>query len=374
MELHIYTYKLEYVGTIDTFISLRWREQVYETGEFELQCLPTAANLALFQTDYFIIREDRDECGIIEGLKISEAEGDILTVTGRLSKALTSFCYTDGWTDLQVEAGKIMYNIVEAFVRRVFNERVYNGAVATIEFDFGPGEGYFQPGWPRGEYIEAYQAGYRPVFDVLVELAKTSVGLYFTVTPDIANKRALYRSFYGEDRTINQSTNIPVVFSDVDGSLTNAVYENNVKNVRNSVKVSAKNKDGVWIGKTVQDYSRTASMFTRTIAVDASGILKPDDVGYLEFAEMMAELARQKLKELGKKQSMEWDVPATSSLQYRKDWNLGDLVTVDKTRWGVQFDQRIVEVEEVYDETTGPDGLITPVFGSPLPEKLKLGG
>lgn len=49
--------------------------------------------------------------------------------------------------------------------------------------------------------------------------------------------------------------------------------------------------------------------------------------------------------------------------------HIGDLVTVRKKEWGITLNERVTEVQEVYED----GGMsITPTFGDALPETLDL--
>lgn len=50
---------------------------------------------------------------------------------------------------------------------------------------------------------------------------------------------------------------------------------------------------------------------------------------------------------------------------YKKGWDLGDVVTIKKESWNIQENLRITEVEEVIE---GNKITITPTFGTPLKE------
>ena len=54
---------------------------------------------------------------------------------------------------------------------------------------------------------------------------------------------------------------------------------------------------------------------------------------------------------------------------YKTDYDLGDIVTVNKKAWSLEMDKRITEIQEIY-ENGGFS--IVPTFGSPLPESVDL--
>ena len=87
-----------------------------------------------------------------------------------------------------------------------------------------------------------------------------------------------------------------------------------------------------------------------------------------EYAAVLAQRGMEKLAEAVKVENFNANAVDTQNFQYLTDWDLGDIVSIEK--WGILLNQRITEVEEV-DE--GGVLTVTPVCGSPLPETLNLG-
>lgn len=82
----------------------------------------------------------------------------------------------------------------------------------------------------------------------------------------------------------------------------------------------------------------------------------------------MLERGREKAADYVKIESIEAEVEDANFI-YKKDWDIGDLVTVRKKEWGITLNERVTEVQEVYED----GGMsITPTFGDALPETLDL--
>ena len=69
--------------------------------------------------------------------------------------------------------------------------------------------------------------------------------------------------------------------------------------------------------------------------------------------------------------SMECNAVPYGNYTYRKDFDLGDIVTVKKPDWGVEATSRITEVEEIYEHGAASIDL---TLGDPLPQKIDLEG
>ena len=75
----------ERLAVIDDYISIIWTTRYYAAGDFEL-CLPVNdRNMQLCKPDYFVMREDDENVGIIEDITIQRTEDgvEMLIVSGR---------------------------------------------------------------------------------------------------------------------------------------------------------------------------------------------------------------------------------------------------------------------------------------------------
>ena len=90
-------------------------------------------------------------------------------------------------------------------------------------------------------------------------------------------------------------------------------------------------------------------------------IIIPDS----EYREMLRDRGLSDLAETEKIEVFNSRVDVGSNLEYKKDFDLGDIVTATEKRWGITVDTRIEEIEEVYEE----DGMsIYTVFGDEVPD------
>ena len=66
-------------------------------------------------------------------------------------------------------------------------------------------------------------------------------------------------------------------------------------------------------------------------------------------------------------ETIECDTGADINFHYKTHYNLGDIVTVRKKRFGIQIDLRITEIKEIYERGIMK---VSPVFGSPLAQAI----
>ena len=105
----------------------------------------------------------------------------------------------------------------------------------------------------------------------------------------------------------------------------------------------------------------------REVFIDAKDI-RQEELSDSEYEEALLERGKEKAADYVKIESIEAEVEDTNFI-YKEDWDLGDLVTVQKSEWEITLNVRITEVQEVYED----GGVsITPTFGDALPETLDL--
>lgn len=103
--------------------------------------------------------------------------------------------------------------------------------------------------------------------------------------------------------------------------------------------------------------------------MDARDVQKDDDMTAAEYKGILQQRGNEKLAEYGIIEAMEAQTKPFVNFKYREDYDLGDIVTVEKKMWGIKMDKRITEIQEIF-ENGGFD--IVPTFGDPLPETVNL--
>lgn len=347
MDLYVYSPKLEQLGVIDSFSSLRWRRRFFEPGEFELHCPATEAALSLLREDHILHRLDHPEAGIIEGISIESTEsGDELTVTGRMGSSLL---------DRRVVMPEINFSgTVENAMRKLVANNAVN-ARPLLGLRLGKCEG-FSP-------TCSFQAKGKNVLTVLEALGR-SAPLGFRARLDAPNQAWIFEVYEGADKTVAQSERPYVLFTDGFANISNPKYTLDSTGYRNFAYVSGLNADGT---QKLVETDLTGGAPRRELWVDARDLTQ----GELSDSEYLSQLQQrgvEKLAQTVKSESFEADAVNTNNFEYRTDWELGDIVSFEK--WGLRLDQRVTEIEEVFENGVET---VTPTCGTPLPETLNLG-
>lgn len=349
MELYIYNPAIEQQGIIDGFSSFRWRRRFFEPGEFELHCPASAENVARLAKSNIIHRLDRSEAGIIEGIEIETPEnggGDEIAVTGHMGSSML---------EQRIITPTINFSgTTEAAMRKIVSDNAITSRPINL-LTLGT-LGNFTP-------TCAFQATYKSVLAVCEALGKAAP-LGFRVRLDVPNKQWIFEVYDGLDRTVTQSARPYVLFSDEFLNINSPKYTFNDSGHKNYAVVGG---EGEGAARVIVEVDRTNGEPRRELFVDAKDLQKGD----LTDADYQAQLRQrglEKLAEAVKTESFEAGAVNTANFEYLTDWNLGDIVSFEK--WGILLNQRITEVEEVYENGVTT---ITPVCGTPLSETLNLG-
>ncbi|NCD00411.1 MAG: hypothetical protein EOL95_12030, partial [Bacteroidia bacterium] len=145
-----------------------------------------------------------------------------------------------------------------------------------------------------------------------------------TTEIDLSNKKILIDVTEGLDRTYGNGVNPQAIFSREFDNLKSSSY---TRSNINKVNVA-------YVGSTEVG---TATGIDRFEGVTAAGELSEQQTGEIYIAERKGET------------SIECEVVTTSNLVYGVDYDLGDIVTIKNTDWGVSVDTRIIEVSEIYE-------------------------
>ncbi len=336
MELYIYNRSLGLIGLIDVFDSLRWRRRYFQPGEFELHLKYTAENTKLFEEDNIIARRDADEAGIIEGISIDK---DDIAVKGRFLSSLIERRIVMKETVLNTTAELAMRTLVSNM-----------NAIPFLEL----GE------LKNFKDTVDLQVTYKNVCTTLTKIAQVS-NIGYRVRFDRKNKKLLFECYQGINRCAAQNVNPRVIFSEEFENVTDSKYSLETKNYKTVAIVAGEGEGTARVIVTVGD---TTGLERRELFVDAKDIQKGDltDNGYKA---LLIQRGNEALAQSVKNETFESNVNLQSSLVYKKDFDLGDIVTCRNRAWNKAIDVRITEIEEVYE-----NGIITltPTFGSPLPE------
>lgn len=341
-DIYVYTKDLEFIGIIDFFSSLRWRRKYYDSGEFELRIPLNTQTEKYLKKDNLIIRDDAIEVGIIESFTINDEKEDGIEVIiyGRFLSSIL---------DRRIIKSKINFSgDILAGERKILNLMSPFSKLEISDTEL------------KGEKI-VFQCSYKNVHDYLITLSKIST-IAHRISVDIPNKKFIYENYQGLDRTETQSINPKYEFSEDKSNIDCAEYTYSAKTEKNYALVGGQgeDKDRIMVEVTSGSYN---DFDLREIFVDAKSE-NQGDLNIAQYKEILKTKGSEKLKE--PTETLEVTVYADD---YKKLWDLGDIVNIKKESWGIVLKQRIMEIEETIEKNNQK---IYATFGIPFVENIDI--
>lgn len=388
MQLRIYDAEFNFLGVTENQTSVIWTRKYYESGEFSVVLPITDDNIRLYQIGNIVAKRDSIEAGVIEDLQIHESYDEhSITASGR---------FLSSYMDRRLIRPRYTFDgLVEVAMRNILTN-----AVAIPLVELGELQGFTD--------TVTFQATYKNLLAYETKLAKAS-GLGFRFRPDFEQKKIIFEVYQGLDKSRNQTDRAFVEFSDRFDNLENAEARLNDQLYKNVGYVGGQGEGLERVFVQVGDDTLTG-LERRELFIDAKDIQeedvgdKPEADDYMENhtatdgdgntityttfnknqfdadvrqweqdkasarADYLDELETrgyQKLDECLFSNSIECGIIPIGNFEYKRDYDLGDIVTVKKNNWNYENVARITEISEVYEHEIMT---VVPTLGDALPE------
>ncbi|WP_213950367.1 siphovirus ReqiPepy6 Gp37-like family protein [Tepidanaerobacter syntrophicus] len=343
---------LDLQGEVDNYLSLTFCRSYHLPGKFQLVTNRKVQNTDKLNINSLImLGADTFKTGIIrhKEIKTNEHGEEILTVKGFTLGAITKQRIT-------IPPADNAQDIIEANAETVMKHYVQRNCKDISEMEFpmliiGDDQ-------QRGEIIK-WQSRYKNLGEELEQISSLT-GLGWHIYPDFEQKKWIFDICSGRDFSVNQNTHPPVIFSPEFENISSQEFTDSLIGFANYVVVAGQ---GEGVGRDIVMLgSDDAGLDKHVIFVDARDIKNSAD---------LSERGKVKLAEHQRIISLQSEILTQGPFEYEKDWDVGDIVTVQNKDWNLTLDTRIMEVEEIY-EAGGFKLNVT--FGSSLPtlaQKLK---
>ena len=347
INIRVFDRDINFLGEVDDFTSLFYIRKWETYGEFEFH-LSTIDRSIIKKGNIIMLNKDGNRAGVIEYIGINEESTSDITVKGfsllywlsqRITVPPVGYAYHSFNTNIE----DIMLALVKAnAVDPLDVKRKIPKLVGDISKN-------------RGEKLQ-FQTRYKNLADELTKLSKVS-GLGFTIDLDFKNKQFVFRVLEGKDLSYGQDINPPAIFS--------TDYDNISK--QNYIESDIGYKNVGYVAGQGEGEDRKIEI----IRNELSGLDRREtfiDARDINEGDSLIDRGKLKLSEVQQIQSFECEV---DDKEYRKTWNLGDIVTTLNKRLVIRADNRVIEIREVY-ENNGVK--VEPTFGSTIPtlgEKIK---
>lgn len=212
----------------------------------------------------------------------------------------------------------------------------------------------------RGKHIKL-STNYENLAEVIEQISLQS-GLGWNIVIDRENKRFILGMMEGYDLTDSQSNLPPAKFSTEFGSLESMSYMESDLDYKNVAIVIGPDKPGqedvpdeekekymVVVGDA-EGHERfemlvNASVDTEIEVDENAREPRPEE----DIIADMITVGENELAENTQEIYVEGQALTKSRLTYQKDYDLGDMVTLQNKDWGITMDARITEVKEIYE-------------------------
>ncbi|KEI96553.1 hypothetical protein N496_15295 [Clostridium botulinum A2B3 87] len=381
MELYIFNKYLELKGILDTFISLRWIRRFHKSGEFQLNCMFDINTLNLLKPENIIYRKDDLEAGYIETIqiKLNENGQEYLEIKG---KFLTNYLNSRiSWERIKFDGG------LESLIRKLINDNVINPKNINRKISnlvLGDIKGF-------NENIK-YSDSFGNILGQLEKISTTN-NIGFRNILDIKTKKIIFDLYKGVNRTANNSSIAPCIFSREFENILNQEYVNSFNNYKNTTLIAGA---GEGSARKITYMENGIGLDRRELYVDARDIsdkeektrmvedrdLEGNIIGEHEetyeaeipwdrYEPLLLQRGKEKLSECQKIETFNSKINIQSNNVYKKDYDLGDVVTIRDKKWNLMINERITEIEEIFDNNGKS---VNVMFGNQIPsiiDKIK---
>ncbi|MHB9909231.1 siphovirus ReqiPepy6 Gp37-like family protein [Clostridium botulinum] len=381
MELYIFNKYLELKGILDTFISLRWIRRFHKSGEFQLNCMFDINTLNLLKPENIIYRKDDLEAGYIETIqiKLNENGQEYLEIKG---KFLTNYLNSRiSWERIKFDGG------LESLIRKLINDNVINPKNINRKISnlvLGDIKGF-------NENIK-YSDSFGNILGQLEKISTTN-NIGFRNILDIKTKKIIFDLYKGVNRTANNSSIAPCIFSREFENILNQEYVNSFNNYKNTTLIAGA---GEGSARKITYMENGIGLDRHELYVDARDIsdkeektrmvedrdLEGNIIGEHEetyeaeipwgrYEPLLLQRGKEKLSECQKIETFNSKINIQSNNVYKKDYDLGDVVTIRDKKWNLMINERITEIEEIFDNNGKS---VNVMFGNQIPsiiDKIK---
>lgn len=354
------------IGLIDTAKSVIWQEKYYGVGNFEIYAAATAENLSLLKEDNYVTRIDRDECGIIETVNITNIpqDGLMIVASGRFCKSILDrrivYEATLAGTGMNYYwtcTASILRGNVETAVRGLIEANAVNATdinrnISEIFWTAADVTGLAETIVIDADAETAESAEKQVTYKNLLDytdgvLEEYGLGAKMWLDRDLLKFR--YKVFKGIDRSRdNTDGNPPLIFSQDFDNLSSTTYTFDKTALKTTALIGGEG-EGIE-RKCAFSYAWIAGLQRRETFVDASSITQ-EALSVEEYRKQLEAQGRQSLATMQKIETFDGEIDLTnSSLTLGEDYSVGDVITIEDKQIGKYINARILSVTEVQDD------------------------
>ncbi|HDK7179740.1 TPA: siphovirus ReqiPepy6 Gp37-like family protein [Clostridium botulinum] len=337
------------LGVLDTYESFTNTRRFYNYGEFELRISANKPHVdKLIKNNLILLGKAYNKVGIVLHREFNYQQGgentDLLLIKGITLQGLTKRrrivppVGQDFDSCIGNQETIIKYFVDKNCINPLDSKRKIDNLILAEDKK-------------RGNE-DRWRGSYENLADKLQTIGEYSK-LGWNISLDHKQKKFIFDVMQGRNLTVNQNTNPPVIFrSDFNNIFTRHYIESIINSSNVAYTGTREDKD-----KIVLQIGEATGFERIETFVDCNS----DDV------EEINQTGKAKLQEFKEIKTFNLDVNPLETFVYEKDYDLGDIVTIQDRKLKITMDSQITEIQEQY----GKEGLKLKVtFGSSIPTLL----
>lgn len=344
MEAIILDKEFNELSIVDDYISFIWATRYYTCGDFELCVDVNQKNRELLIKDFYVMREDDENVGIIEDIEISvdDDEHEMMIVKGRFLSSILSRRIIEKQTQINDTVSNGVYKLID--------ENVINPTITARKID-----NFIVENTNFTDMLIAQYTG-KNLLETIESVSET-YGLGFKTVLNNQNQM-IFSLYKGIDRSYEQDENEPVVFSDDFDNLISSKYTESTRNIVTDVLVAG---EGEGLDRKTLWVSRESKSGLDRYEVYQDQRNASTNDGEITDEEYYKQLNEEGLESISTITTAFEGTVYFDNIKYKEDVFCGDICVIENTKWGIYINSRLIEVIESVDE----DGVysINPKWG-----------
>lgn len=333
---------LEKIGAVLDYTSFVKRSRFYDVGDFELHIPKNSPNQKYLKPLNIIHHKG------FYGIILTVNKSDDVTVTGYDLKGLCTFrmvippfvykevpTVTDGYDRISGKGEAVMRHYITTQLLECEDEK----RKIPIELEADGGRGKDMVWQSKFESLDAVMKSVGEFCELGYEIV-------------LGDKKFLYRTLQGSDRTVTQKERPYVLFGEDTGGFLSPSYTVDYKAAANVCYMAGNGEEEQQ--KVFKIYEDKENEPFGIFRAETYGEQASDDINDVY------DMGNSVIKEQKFKENIEGEAQNTSG--YKSEWFLGDYVTLAVDVYGERLflDKQITEVEEVYERS---NIRVIPTFG-----------
>lgn len=336
--IYIHDREFNCINVFDAYESLIWRRKYSEVGNFELH-IPIGKDdydYSWVEKNNLIRKEHDNTFGVIQYIEIKTEDNgkESLIVKGNL---------VDIYMMKRIIWGTYNFNDknIEEVVENLFTSQISSPSDEKRKIN----NYIFKKSNLLSEKV-SMQVSYDNLLDTIQDICSVNE-IGFRTIFDFEDNKLYFELYKGEDRTIEQDSNDYVIFAKKFDNILNQEYVTDNRESKNATLVAG---EGEGENRKLISIGDATGLDRNELFTDARD-LKQENNTDSEYTNILYERGKLKLSENSEIESFESNININSNFIYKVDYDLGDKVSFIYDKFGIVVNTRIVEIEEVYENS-----------------------